>query len=69
MDTPSTDNFDTIIKEFDNALARMGPSIGSPVTRAERALLKTFYLFLTETKSYTSRSIELGEKDVKVDSC
>ena len=45
MDTPQ-DEFDTIINKFNEALSRMGPGIGDPVTRAERALLKTFYLFI-----------------------
>lgn len=48
MNTPKDENFDTIIKEFNQVLSRMGPGMGDPVTRAERALLKTFHIFLTE---------------------
>jgi hypothetical protein len=51
MNTPTSENFDTIIKEFNDALFRMGPGIGDPVTRGERALLKTFYMFLMQRES------------------
>lgn len=45
MDTPPLEDFDTIIKEFNQTLSKMGPSLGAPVTRAESALLKTFYIW------------------------
>ena len=45
MNTPQ-DEFNTIIIKFNDALSRMGPGMGDPVTRGERALLKTFYLFI-----------------------
>lgn len=48
MSTPVESDFDTIIKEFNDVLFRMGPGIGDPVTRAERALLKTFFMFLRQ---------------------
>jgi hypothetical protein len=47
MNTPKDENFDTIIEEFNQVLSKMGPGMGDPVTRAERALLKTFHIFLT----------------------
>ena len=46
MSTPPLEDFDTIIKEFNQVLSKMGDSMGAPVTRAESALLKTFYLFM-----------------------
>ena len=48
MNTPNEQDFDTIIEKFNTALSRMGPGIGDPVTRAERALLKTFFLFILQ---------------------
>ena len=45
MITPKED-FNTIIEDFNNVLSNMGPGMGDPVTRGERALLKTFYLFM-----------------------
>lgn len=47
MSTPE-EEFNTIINKFNEALSHMGPGIGDPVTRAERALLKTFYLFMLQ---------------------
>jgi hypothetical protein len=46
MNTPQVEDFDTIIEEFNAALRQLGPELGTPVSRAERALLKTFFLFL-----------------------
>ena len=46
MHTPQDEEFDTIISKFNDKLFSMGPGIGDPVTRAERALLKTFWLFM-----------------------
>lgn len=68
MSTPIDKNFNTIIKEFNDALSKMGPGMGDPVTRGERALLKTFFLFLTQQK-YVEQG-ELGahvEEDVQHD--
>ena len=48
MHTPKDEDFSTIIREFNKALSRMGPGMGDPVTRAEKALLKTFYFFMRE---------------------
>jgi hypothetical protein len=48
MNTPQ-DEFDTIIIKFNDALSRMGPGMGDPVTRGERALLKTFFIFIQKT--------------------
>jgi hypothetical protein len=48
MHTPKDEDFSTIIKEFNKALSRMGPGMGDPVTRAEKALLKTFYMFMQQ---------------------
>ena len=47
MDTPEAE-FDTIISKFNDALSQMGPGMGDPVTRGERALLKTFWLFIQQ---------------------
>ena len=51
MSTPSVDDFDTIIKEFNAALSKMGSGMGDPVTRSEKALLKTFFIFLVNRGS------------------
>ena len=48
MSTPDTD---TIIDEFSNTLSRLGPGLGAPLTRGERALLKTFSLWLAERQA------------------
>lgn len=62
MYTPQ-DEFDTIIHEFNEALSRMGPGIGDPVTRAERALLKTFYLFIRQEYEAQTEPVAPQEKD------
>lgn len=48
MNTPDAD---TIIDEFSSALSRLGPGLGAPLTRGERALLKTFSLWLAERQA------------------
>lgn len=48
MSTPDTD---TIIDEFSSTLSRLGPGLGAPLTRGERALLKTFSLWLAERQA------------------
>ena len=62
MNTPQ-DEFDTIINEFNEALSRMGPGMGDPVTRAERALLKTFYLFIQREYEAQTEHAAQTEKD------
>lgn len=63
MDTPQNE-FDTIINEFNEALSRLGPGMGDPVTRAERALIKTFYIFLTQREhAERTASDDPQEKD------
>lgn len=61
MSTPQ-DEFNTIINEFNEALSRMGPGIGDPVTRAERALLKTFYLFIRQEYEAQTEHVDQTEK-------
>ncbi len=69
MDTPREDDFDTIIEEFNVALSRMVGGLGSPVTRSERAILKTFYIFVTETKGYSPRRSGQDERAHPLDDC
>lgn len=47
----STPDMDTIIDEFSSTLSRLGPGLGAPLTRGERALLKTFSLWLAERQA------------------
>ena len=47
----STLEADTIIDEFSSTLSRLGPGLGAPLTRGERALLKTFSLWLAERQA------------------
>ena len=46
MDTPKKE-FEDVAREFEEVLANKLPGgLGGRLTRAERALLKTFYLFI-----------------------
>lgn len=61
MDTPKEQDFNTIIEKFNVALSRMGPGMGDPVTRAERALLKTFYLFILQERTALETPVSSDE--------
>ena len=61
MNTPE-EEFNTIINKFNEALSHMGPGMGDPVTRGERALLKTFYLFLIQ-QGYEEHTVHSSDAD------
>ncbi len=51
MSTPKKE-FEDLAREFEDMLANKLPGgLGGRLTRAERALLKTFYLFILSSES------------------